>query len=229
MHFQYRRSNSNVNSRFCRLLCAEQSGFIADLGYETYQKILKEAVRELKNDEFQNLFKEEPSGKGSDGAAQIDASRYVEECTVETDLDLCFPDSFVPDGSERILLYRELDSMEREADIQRFQDRLQDRFGKIPQQALELIRLVTLRRMGRELGIERIFLKAGRMSLFFVSNPDSPYYEGPAFGAILAYVAQNPMTCRLREEGTKRSLLISEVPDVERAISILEDIVTNCR
>ena len=211
------------------LLGAEQSGFIADLGYETYQKILKEAVRELKNDEFQDLFKEEPSGKGSDGAAQIDASRYVEECTVETDLDLCFPDSFVPDGSERILLYRELDSMEREADIQRFQDRLQDRFGKIPQQALELIRLVTLRRMGRELGIERIFLKAGRMSLFFVSNPDSPYYEGPAFGAILAYVAQNPMTCRLREEGTKRSLLISEVPDVERAISILGDIVTNCR
>ena len=140
---------------------------------------------------------------------------------METDLDLCFPDSFVPDGSERILLYRELDSMEREADIQRFQDRLQDRFGKIPQQALELIRLVTLRRMGRELGIERIFLKAGRMSLFFVSNPDSPYYEGPAFGAILAYAAQNPLTCRLREEGTKRSLMISDVPDVERAISIL--------
>ena len=205
------------------LLGAEQSGFIADLGYETYQKILKEAVRELKNDEFQNLFKEQPAEQGS--TATVDASRYVEECTVETDLDLCFPDTFVPDGSERILLYRELDSMEREADIQRFQDRLQDRFGKIPQQALELIRLVTLRRMGRELGIERIFLKAGRMSLFFVSNPDSPYYEGPAFGAILAYAAQNPMTCRLREEGTKRSLLISEVPDVERAISILGCIV----
>ena len=130
------------------LLGAEQSGFIADLGYETYQKILKEAVRELKNDEFQNLFKEQPAEQGS--TATVDASRYVEECTVETDLDLCFPDSFVPDGSERILLYRELDSMEREQDIQRFRDRLQDRFGQIPKQADELIRLVTLRRMGRE-------------------------------------------------------------------------------
>ena len=208
------------------LLGAEQSGFIADLGYETYQKILKEAVRELKNDEFQNLFKEQSVEQGSGaGTTSVDASRFVDECTVETDLDLFFPDSFVPDGSERILLYRELDSMEREQDIKRFQDRLQDRFGQIPKEAQELIRLVTLRRMGRELGIERIFLKAGRMSLFFVSNPASPYYESEAFGAILAYAGQNPMTCRLREEGTKRSLLITDVPDVERAISILSAII----
>ncbi len=214
------------------LLGAEQSGFIADLGYETYQKILKEAVRELKNDEFQDLFREqEAKEKGSGagvaaGSTPMDASRYVDECTVETDLDLCFPDSFVPDGSERILLYRELDSMEREQDIQRFRDRLQDRFGKIPQQALELIRLVTLRRIGRELGIEKIYLKAGRMSLFFVSNPDSPYYESEAFGAILVYAAQNPMLCRLREEGTKRSLQVSDVKDIDSAIGILRAILT---
>ena len=211
------------------LLGAEQSGFIADLGYETYQKILKEAVRELKNDEFQDLFREqEAKEKGSAqsaGSTPMDASRYVDECTVETDLDLCFPDSFVPDGSERILLYRELDSMEREADIQRFRDRLQDRFGQIPKQADELIRLVTLRRMGRELGIEKIYLKAGRMSLFFVANPDSPYYESEAFGAILAFIGQNPLTCRLREDGTKRSLIITDVPDVERAISLLQSIM----
>lgn len=212
------------------LLGAEQSGFIADLGYETYQKILKEAVRELKNDEFQDLFREQEAkekGGGAGAAAgstPMDASRYVDECTIETDLDLCFPDSFVPDGSERILLYRELDSMEREQDIQRFRDRLQDRFGQIPKQADELIRLVTLRRMGRELGVEKIYLKADRMSLFFVSNPDSPYYESEAFGAILAYAGQNPMTCRLREDGTKRSLLITQVPDVEHAISILKAI-----
>ena len=208
------------------LLGAEQSGFIADLGYETYQKILKEAVRELKNDEFQDLFKEQPNDGGSESRNDgvTDASRFVDECTVETDLDMFFPDSFVPDGSERILLYRELDSMEREVDIQRFRERLQDRFGQIPKPADELIRLVTLRRMGRELGIEKIFLKAGRMSLFFVSNPDSPYYESNAFGAILAYAAQNPLTCRLREEGTKRSLIISNVPDVENAISILQTV-----
>lgn len=214
------------------LLGAEQSGFIADLGYETYQKILKEAVRELKNDEFQDLFreqeaKEKGSGTGAAaGSTPMDASRYVDECTVETDLDLCFPDSFVPDGSERILLYRELDGMEREQDIQRFRDRLQDRFGQIPKQADELIRLVTLRRMGRELGIEKIYLKAGRMSLFFVANPDSPYYESEAFGAILAYAAQNPMLCRLREEGTKRSLQVSDVKDIDSAIGILRAILT---
>ena len=216
------------------LLGAEQSGFIADLGYETYQKILKEAVRELKNDEFQDLFREQEakekgsgagSGQGAVGSTPMDASRFVDECTVETDLDLCFPDSFVPDGSERILLYRELDSMEREQDIQRFRDRLQDRFGQIPKQADELIRLVTLRRMGRELGIEKIYLKAGRMSLFFVANPDSPYYESEAFGAILAFIGQNPLTCRLREDGTKRSLIITDVPDVERAISLLQSIM----
>lgn len=214
------------------LLGAEQSGFIADLGYETYQKILKEAVRELKNDEFQDLFreqeaKEKGSGTGAAaGSTPMDASRYVDECTVETDLDLCFPDSFVPDGSERILLYRELDGMEREQDIQRFRDHLQDRFGQIPKQADELIRLVTLRRMGRELGIEKIYLKAGRMSLFFVANPDSPYYESEAFGAILAYAAQNPMLCRLREEGTKRSLQVSDVKDIDSAIGILRAILT---
>ena len=217
------------------LLGAEQSGFIADLGYETYQKILKEAVRELKNDEFQDLFREQEAkekgsgtgtGEGAVGSTPMDASRFVDECTVETDLDLCFPDSFVPDGSERILLYRELDSMEREQDIQRFRDRLQDRFGQIPKQADELIRLVTLRRMGRELGIEKIYLKAGRMSLFFVANPDSPYYESEAFGAILAYAAQNPMLCRLREEGTKRSLQVSDVKDIDSAIGILRAILT---
>ncbi len=215
------------------LLGAEQSGFIADLGYETYQKILKEAVRELKNDEFQDLFREQEAkekgsgaGQGAVGSTPMDASRFVDECTVETDLDLCFPDSFVPDGSERILLYRELDSMERDQDIQRFRDRLQDRFGQIPKQADELIRLVTLRRMGRELGIGTIFLKAGRMSLFFVANPDSPYYESEAFGAILAYAAQNPMLCRLREEGTKRSLQVSDVKDIDSAIGILRAILT---
>ena len=207
------------------LLGAEQSGFIADLGYETYQKILKEAVRELKNDEFQDLFKEQEPEQGS--TAVVDASRYVDECTVETDMDLCFPDSFVPDGSERILLYRELDSMERETDIMRFRERLEDRFGKIPKQALELIRLVTMRRIGRELGIEKIYLKAGRMSLFFISNPDSPYYQSNAFGALLAYAGQNPLTCRLREdESGRRSMLITQVPDVENAISILSSILT---
>ena len=198
------------------LLGAEQSGFIADLGYETYQKILKEAVRELKNDEFQDLFGEQTSAE-----VVRDASMFVDECTVETDLDLFFADDYVPNGSERILLYRELDSMEKESDLQRFRDRLKDRFGEIPKPALELIRLVTLRRMCRELGIEKVFLKAKRMSLFFVSNPDSPYYESAAFGGIIAYAASEPMRCLLREDNGKRSMLVQNVPDVENAIDVL--------
>lgn len=198
------------------LLGAEQSGFIADLGYETYQKILKEAVRELKNDEFQDLFGEQTA------AGEVrDASAFVDECMVETDLDLFFADDYVPNGSERILLYRELDSMEKESDLQRFRDRLKDRFGEIPKPALELIRLVTLRRMCRELGIEKVFLKAKRMSLFFVSNPDSPYYESNAFGGIIAYAASEPMRCLLREDGGRRSMLVQDVPDVENAIAVL--------
>ena len=202
------------------LLGAEQSGFIADLGYETYQKILREAVRELKNDEFQDLFKEQQAS----GPVR-DASMYVDDCTVETDLDMFFAESFVPNGSERILLYRELDSMEKETDIQRFKERLQDRFGQIPKPALELIRLVTLRRMCRELGVEKVFLKAGRMSLFFVSNPDSPYYESSVFGGILAYAASQPMRCLLREDNSKRSMLVQDVPDVENAIEVLKQCV----
>ena len=200
------------------MLGAEQSGFIADLGYETYQKILKEAIHELKTSEFQDL--EEFKAQQQPGTA--DASGYVEECTVESDLDMFFPDSYVPNGSERILLYRELDSMEREQDIKRFKERLEDRFGHIPQPALELIRVVSLRRMARELGIERIFLKGGRMSLFFVSNLDSPYYQSEPFGRVLAYAAENPMQCRLREESGKRSLLLTDIPNVETAISVLQ-------
>ena len=198
------------------LLGAEQSGFIADLGYETYQKILKEAMRELKNDEFQDLEELQAQEKGG-----TDASAYVDECTVESDLDMFFPDSFVPNGSERILLYRELDSMEREDDIQRFKERLQDRFGQIPESAMELVRVVSLRRMGRELGIEKIFLKGGRMSMFFVSNQTSPYYDSEVFGRVIAYALDNPLSCRIREEAGKRSLLITDVPNIETAISIL--------
>lgn len=201
------------------LLGAEQSGFIADLGYETYQKILKEAVRELKNDEFRELFREQ-AGVGGDGPVP-DASDYVGECLVETDLDLCFPDEFVPGGSERIMLYRELDSMEREQDIERFRERLKDRFGTIPKQALELIQLVTLRRMGRSLGIERIYLKAGRMNLFFVSDLESSYYNSIVFGSVIAYATNNPLSCRLREESGKRSLLVTGVQSVEEAVNIL--------
>ncbi len=203
------------------MLGAEQSGFISDLGYETYQKILKEAVRELKNDEFATLFASQ--SKVTDSGIQS-AENYVDECQIESDLELHFPATYVPDGNERILLYRELDNMEREEEITGFRKRLEDRFGKIPHQAEELIRLVKLRRKAKELGIEKLYLKGGRMNLFFVLNLESPYYSSDAFGRILTYAANNPMECRLREENGKRSISITNVKDVEAALSIIEEI-----
>lgn len=206
------------------LLGAEQSGFIADLGYEAYQKILKEAVRELKTDEFSDLFAKQAQKDEEDNIISTSAEMYVDDCNVESDLEMLFPSDFVPSSSERMLLYRELDGLENEKSIMAFRSRLEDRFGKIPQEALELIRLVTLRLIGKELGVEKIFLKGGRMSLFFISNLQSPYYGSEAFGNILGYATNYPMTCKLREDGGKRSMIIQNVGNVETAISILSEI-----
>ena len=207
------------------LLGAEQSGFIADLGYETYQKILKEAVRELKADEFSQLFSNADS-RSADGSGEeeLSASLFVDETTVETDMQLLFPTTFVPNGSERIMLYRELDGLESDEQIAAYRTRLQDRFGQIPDEAEELIRLVPLRHLAMNLGIERIFLKGGRMSLFFVSDQDSVYYESELFGRIINYALMHPTECLIREKDGKRSILVYNVDSVAKGVSILEQI-----
>ena len=169
------------------MLGAEQSGFIADLGYETYQKILAEAVTELKNDEFSELYADEVKA----GDEVLSGEGFVDECTVESDLELLFPNEYIPSCSERMLLYRELDKLELDKDVEDFKARLIDRFGAIPPEGEELIRIVPLRRIAKRLGIEKIFLKSGRMTLFFVSNPDSPYYQSEA---ILASVISGSRT-----------------------------------
>lgn len=201
------------------LLGAEQSGFIADLGYETYQKILKEAVDELKKDEFSTLFQhKEPGDSYSDEAV------YVTDCTIESDLELLFPNEYIPNSSERISLYQELDNMERESDIQRFSAKLEDRFGKIPQEGKELIRIVSLRRIAKQLGIEKIVLKQNNMNLYFSSDADSAYFNSPAFGKILRYLQKYPKRCQIRENSGKRSIRITHVTTVETAVEILNEI-----
>ena len=202
------------------LLGAEQSGFIADLGYETYQKILAEAVNELKTDEFADLYAEEVQA----GEEQISGENLVNECAIESDLELFFPADYIPSSSERMLLYRELDGLELDKDVQAFKLRLEDRFGKIPSEGLELLRIVPLRRLGKRLGAEKIFLKAGRMTLFFISNPDSPYYQSAAFGKVISYMGRYPRYCNLREQNGKRSMVIKGVENVETGISILKEI-----
>ena len=194
------------------LLGAEQSGFIADLGYETYQKILNEAVKEIAS-EFSEY------SENSEYSEQ-----FVSEASVDTDLALYFPDQYVPSDSERMLLYRELDNLHTDEQLAAYRSRLIDRFGPVPQVGEELMRVVPLRRLGQQLGCEKIMLKQGRMTLFFVSNPDSPFYQSPAFDAILSFVAQNPRRCQFRDLHNKRSLLLSDIPSVESALSLLQSI-----
>ena len=201
------------------LLGSEQSGFMEDLGYETYQKILSQAVTELKNDEFQDLYEEEMNeGK------QITGDDFIDDCAVESDLEMYFPDNYVPGSSERILLYRELDNIEKDEDLDAYRKRLQDRFGPIPRQGEELMQVVALRRVGKRLGCEKIILKQGRMQMQFVSNPNSMYYQSEAFDKVLNYIGYHPRRCNLKERNGKRSMVVNDVKSVEDAVKVLREI-----
>lgn len=200
------------------LLGAEQSGFIADLGYETYQKILSEAVSELKNDEFSDLYKEEiKSGE------ELSGDLFVNECTLESDLEMYFPESYIPGSGERMLLYRELDNLNDDKDLDSFRKRLVDRFGPVPEKGEELIRVVPLRRLGKLLGVERIQLKRGQMHLYFVSNPDSLFYQSNVFGHCINYMQQNSRRCELSHGKGKNKLIVRKVNNIKEAVDILEN------
>ena len=202
------------------LLGSEQSGFISDLGYETYQKILNQAMTELRN-ENEVAIPAETAGN----------SDFVDDCAIESDIEMYFPDLYVPSDSERMLLYRELDNLANshrlEADLEAYRKRLKDRFGAIPPVAEELISVVPLRVQGKQLGIEKIMLKQQNMYLYFVSNNESPYYQGETFGRILDYVSRHPRRCNFREAKGKRSVIISQVTSVEAALTICREIATN--
>ena len=229
------------------LLGAEQSGFISDLGYETYQKILNQAMAELRNEEPE-FSKVEKSGKSKATANNVPLGRrtlatigtqecsmfnvqWVDDCTLESDIEMYFPDTYVPSDSERMLLYRELDNLagssNLESALDAYRKRLTDRFGSIPDVAEELIRVVPLRVCGKTLGIEKILLKQSKMHLYFVTNPDSPYFQSEAFGRILDYVGHHPKRCNFHETAGKRSVIIAEVPSVNDALTICRKIMSN--
>jgi transcription-repair coupling factor (superfamily II helicase) len=201
------------------LLGAEQSGFIADLGYETYQKILSEAVRELRHDEFRDLLEEDVRN----GIIQS-GDDFVDDCQLDSDLPLYFAESYVPTSTERMQLYRELDNLEREVDVEAFRRRMMDRFGAIPEEGENLIRVVRLRMLGKSLGVEKIVLKNRRMRLCFVSQDDSPFYASPVFDRIIEFCALNPVRCQLKETDGVRAMIVQEVISVEAAIKMLESI-----
>lgn len=198
------------------LLGAEQSGFMENLGYETYQKILSQAVTELKNDEFHELYAEQIA-QGKD----ISGDEFVEDCAIESDLEMYFPDNYVPGSSERMLLYRELDNINNDNDLETYRQRLVDRFGEVPHEALELMQVVPLRRLGKRLGCEKIMLRLGKMNMQFVANPDSAYYQSKTFSAVINYVGNHPRRCDFKQVGTRRLLTVSQIPTVEAAVNVL--------
>lgn len=203
------------------LLGAEQSGFIADLGYETYQKILKEAVLELKTQEFADTFEVQQTEESQISGHEVE---YVNDCTIDTDLELFFPPTYVPQESERITLYRELDNMETDKEVDEFEARMRDRFGPIPDIAAELIRIVPMRRIARTLGVEKVALKQGNLYLYFVGKENAAYYNSNAFGRCLSYLQSEPLRCKLRDVNDRCSFLIENVKSVTEALALLKHI-----
>ena len=216
------------------LLGSEQSGFISDLGYETYQKILNQAMTELRNESIDHspLTIEHSGGQKNAAANNAQWSmvngQWVDDCALESDIEMYFPDQYVPNDSERMLLYRELDNLanrhDLDAALEAYRSRLKDRFGEIPEVAEELIRVVPLRVLAKRLGVEKIMLKQQKMFLYFVSNPDSPYYQSEAFGRVIEYATKNVRRCNLREVNGKRSMVVTNISSVDAALSILKTI-----
>lgn len=202
------------------LLGSEQSGFMEDLGYETYQKILNQAVTELKNDEFQDLYAYDiKEGR------EVSGDEFVEDCAVESDLPMFFPDTYVPTSSERMLLYRELDNISDDDSLKAYRQRIVDRFGPVPREGEELMQVVLVRRLGRKLGCEKIMLRQGVMSMQFVSNQSSPFYQGKTFGRIIKYVMDNPRRCNFKDSKGHRLIKISNVPSVAEAVVVLKSML----
>lgn len=204
------------------LLGAEQSGFIGDLGFETYQKILDEALVELKESELESEVKSGQADGSPANTSVFDEIQFVADCHVDTDMELLIPDSYVENVSERINLYRRIDSLQDEAAITAFVSELTDRFGPVPQSILELLQVVRLRWIAVGLGMERIMLKNGKMTISFVSDQNSVFYQSPQFTTIIGNVQRYRSTCQMQEKNGKLVLSFDGVRTVEKALGLLQ-------
>ncbi|MGC4021982.1 MAG: transcription-repair coupling factor [Cyclobacteriaceae bacterium] len=199
------------------LLGAEQSGFITDLGFDTYHKILDDAIQELKETEFKELFAEELLEK---------AKQIVLDCVIETDLEILIPDNYVNSTTERLQLYSTLDNIKDENELESFTNSLTDRFGVLPESVKQLISSVRLRWIGERLGFEKISLKNGKMRLHFISDRED-YFKSATFGRILSFVQQHSKTCRMKDTAGKLLLTVENIPSVEESLKILEPLQVN--
>jgi transcription-repair coupling factor (superfamily II helicase) len=200
------------------LLGGEQSGFINDIGFETYQKILNEAIQELKENEFKDLYHQDED--------QI--KEYVKEVQIDTDFEILFPDDYISSIAERLSLYKELSELESEEEIKSFELKLVDRFGDLPVEAVDLLNSVRLKWVARTLGLERVILKQKRMVGYFLADQYSDFFQSPFFTRILTFVQQNAKTSVMKEKQTKKGLrlLITfiRIDSIEKALQTLHDI-----
>ncbi|HNW89672.1 MAG TPA: transcription-repair coupling factor [Bacteroidales bacterium] len=196
------------------ILGSEQSGFISEIGFEMYQKILDEALFELKQKDFKDLYPEDQNVK----------QEYVRDCQIETDLEVLIPDSYVSNIAERLSLYKELDSITDEESLLVFQNMLIDRFGPVSVQTQELINTLRLRWIASKLGMEKIVLKESLLKAYFVSNPESSYYQSEVFTGIITFVKEHPHFCKLRESNNKLIIVISNINSVAEALGKISQI-----
>lgn len=197
------------------ILGAEQSGFISEIGFDAYHKILNEAIRELKSNDFKELFVEEIKQDGY----------YVESCTIETDLEIFIPDTYVSDIVERLKLYKRLDSIEEDSEAEKLKSELTDRFGKIPKQTEELFEVVKLKRLAKKLAIEKLFIKRGKMIAYFITDKESEFFQGEAFGKIIYHVQCYPQQCLLQESTERLTLTVSHIKDIHSAVLTLQNMI----
>ncbi|WP_276133017.1 transcription-repair coupling factor [Polluticoccus soli] len=197
------------------LLGGEQSGFISEIGFEMYHKILDEAIRELKTTDFKDVFSEELARKQD----------YVNDCTIDTDLEILIPDSYVESITERLSLYTQLDNIENEEELQMFAEEFRDRFGPIPPQVEELFTTIRCRRMACELGFEKLILKNEQLRFYFINNPDSPYFESEIFNHILAYIQRRTNNARLKQVGKNFLLIVDNVKNMSAVQNFLDGII----
>lgn len=194
------------------LLGGEQSGFMAEIGFEMYQKILEEAIRELKRTSFKELFKEEISKQDD----------YVSDCTIDTDLEILIPDSYVESISERLSLYSRLDNCEKEEELQDFHKEMIDRFGPMPAQVEDLFTTVRCRWRAVEIGFEKMTLKQDTLRCYFINRPDSPYFESELFKRVLAYLQSGTNKARLKQAGKNFLLVVENMKDMEAMLRFLD-------
>jgi transcription-repair coupling factor (superfamily II helicase) len=200
------------------LLGGEQSGFISDIGFDMYKKILDEAIQELKEEEFKELFEE----TRSDSFLQSGKTRFTSDCQIETDFEIHIPDDYVSNITERLNLYKELDNLEKEEELQHFTKMLEDRFGPVPEPTMELIDVIRLRRFALDLGFEKLLLKFNKLTGYFISNPDSPFYQSEAFTKVLQFVQDNPRASKMKQTNERLTISFENVKSIREGIEVLE-------